>query len=51
MGAIWVDPGDLEDLNENEYRNPDPPKFFPGVEEGPSRRTPWIPMRGTILNQ
>ena len=34
VGAIWVDPGDLEDLNENEYRNPDPPKFFPGVEEG-----------------
>ena len=40
VGAIWVDPGDLEDLNENEYRNPDPPKFFPGVEEGTIKAHP-----------
>jgi len=40
VGAIWVDPSDLEDLNENEYRNPDPPKFFPGVEEGTIKAHP-----------
>jgi ADP-ribose pyrophosphatase YjhB (NUDIX family) len=53
VGAIWVDPGDLEDLNENEYRNPDPPKFFPGVEEGTIKAHPldtdaWNNLEGIV---
>jgi len=33
-GAMWVLPEELSDLEERDYRSPDPAKLFPGVASG-----------------
>jgi len=53
IGAIWVDPADLEELNDAEYRNPDPPRLFPGVEAGTTKAHPldtdtWRHLEATV---
>ena len=34
VGALWVDPGDLEGLEEADYRSDDPARYFPAVASG-----------------
>ena len=53
VGAIWVDPADLSELHENEYRHPDPPVLFPGVESGAIKAHPldtdaWRHLQETV---